>query len=805
MEKDSDRRYTTAGEMAADLRQYLQRGLIAARRAGPLRRAAKAARRHPVAVTIAIAAVLLVATAGSLTWVFSVRQSGEEARRALADARLSLAEGAYRQALRSVEEALAADPELAEGRLIRARVLMNLERVDEAVEEARALLEREPDDWKAHAILVAAAKDRSDGVLTIDAERHARAVENGAPQTTEAYYLRALVTDSSREALGLLDRALDIDPGNVEALVERIHRHRRMKNFGAALADCDRLVAMRPRSARARRLTAVVHLAQYDLESAMAEAERSIEIDPTDAWNYFVRGYIHSEVGRLEEAIADFTRAIEADPDGPGFYLGRARLRITTSELDLATADAERAIELDPEYLPGHEALIHARFLGGDLDGAMEGVGRLLEISDGWSDRREGAVTRFYLTEYLMRAGQAERALEEAERAVELAPEEWRSHMAVAFVRVRTEGEAAVAESCDRATAIELEEPDDLLQRAFWVGVVPCPDRDELALADYSRAVEAAPWWAEPYRARAEHYWNTKRFVEALADLDKAIELAPRRGEMYLERAKTLVALEQRYEDALADCETAIDLGTSATFRGRIEELLQQKATVLHRLGRVEEAIRTLERAVEERPESRFAYQNLADWLFRLGRIDDALEVADRLVELRPDHPRSWAARVVVLTFRPDSCERVRADLEKVRELGPRDPSNWNSEAWVHAVHLVHACPGLYDPARALELSRKAVEFWPSQGALIDTLGIVLYRNGLYEEARKVLLEAMELLPEESPLTLFSLAMTSRKLGREREARRFYDRGIARMERTVPTNPEYIRHRDEAAALLGVR
>lgn len=64
IEKDPDRRYRTAGAMGNDLQQHLHGGLIAARRAGPLRRAAKSVRRHPVASLGLVAALVIAAITG---------------------------------------------------------------------------------------------------------------------------------------------------------------------------------------------------------------------------------------------------------------------------------------------------------------------------------------------------------------------------------------------------------------------------------------------------------------------------------------------------------------------------------------------------------------------------------------------------------------------------------------------------------------------------------------------------------------------------------------------------------------------
>jgi hypothetical protein len=62
LEKDPDRRYQSAGAMAEDLRRYVNRFAISARRVGPLGRAIKKVRRHPglaSGVAVAVAALIM--------------------------------------------------------------------------------------------------------------------------------------------------------------------------------------------------------------------------------------------------------------------------------------------------------------------------------------------------------------------------------------------------------------------------------------------------------------------------------------------------------------------------------------------------------------------------------------------------------------------------------------------------------------------------------------------------------------------------------------------------------------------------
>src|SRR5262249_15063483 len=62
LEKDPDRRYQSAGQLAEDLRRYVNRFAISARRAGPMDRLRKWVKRHPglaAGVGLALVAVLV--------------------------------------------------------------------------------------------------------------------------------------------------------------------------------------------------------------------------------------------------------------------------------------------------------------------------------------------------------------------------------------------------------------------------------------------------------------------------------------------------------------------------------------------------------------------------------------------------------------------------------------------------------------------------------------------------------------------------------------------------------------------------
>ncbi len=101
LEKEKERRYGSAAQLAADIRHYLRDEPISARPATAFYQLRKFARRHSGMVAgVATAAVTLVATAGVSSWL-ALRATRAES---LAQQRYELAEGARREAVSSQEE-----------------------------------------------------------------------------------------------------------------------------------------------------------------------------------------------------------------------------------------------------------------------------------------------------------------------------------------------------------------------------------------------------------------------------------------------------------------------------------------------------------------------------------------------------------------------------------------------------------------------------------------------------------------------------------------------------------------------------
>ena len=123
-----------------------------------------------------------------------------------------------------------------------------------------------------------------------------------------------------------------------------------------------------------------------------------------------------------------------------------------------------------------------------------------------------------------------------------------------------------------------------------------------------------------------------------------------------------------------------------------------------------------------------------------------------------------------------DEPTRARA-IELVADFPEPSAAELNNRAWF-LVHSSTARPE--NRAQALKLIRRAYGNGRDAGYLLNTMGLVLYRNELYGEAEKILEQSLRVNadPEGRPSTLdvVFLIMTQLRLGKQSEA-------LARLER----------------------
>jgi tetratricopeptide (TPR) repeat protein len=151
---------------------------------------------------------------------------------------------------------------------------------------------------------------------------------------------------------------------------------------------------------------------------------------------------------------------------------------------------------------------------------------------------------------------------------------------------------------------------------------------------------------------------------------------------------------------------------------------------------------------------------------------------------------------------------RAAALLEEGIEAAGDDPQALNAIAWFLANGPDFQ---MRNPARAVELARKAVAIAPRVPAAWYTLGVAEYRAGGWNKAIDAFSKSTELASDDSAKDAlvaaggwFFLAMAHWQKGDRDKARSWYDKTVRWMEKNKPKDDELRRFGAEAAALLGV-
>lgn len=154
------------------------------------------------------------------------------------------------------------------------------------------------------------------------------------------------------EALKDLDRALRIKPelGTAHVFDNRRHAHISLGHLKLALADASRAIKLEPNAAWRIKERAQIYCALKQTDLALKDFDRAIAIDKDPYWSYIDRAKLFSRMHRYDRAAADLSKAIEIAPNNPAPHSMRAEMYEKLGKQDLAGKDRDRSRKLMPDF-----------------------------------------------------------------------------------------------------------------------------------------------------------------------------------------------------------------------------------------------------------------------------------------------------------------------------------------------------------------------------------------------------------------------------------------------------------------------
>jgi predicted TPR repeat methyltransferase len=138
------------------------------------------------------------------------------------------------------------------------------------------------------------------------------------PRNAEVLSLLAAIEaqqGDSSAAIAMIDRAIELEPGNASFFASRGNMLQQMNRFEEALASYNHALAMKPDFATVlfSRGNVLYHLKRF--EDALASYDRGLAIKPDHAEALHFRGLALRELKRFEEALASIDKALAIKPD----------------------------------------------------------------------------------------------------------------------------------------------------------------------------------------------------------------------------------------------------------------------------------------------------------------------------------------------------------------------------------------------------------------------------------------------------------------------------------------------------------
>ena len=116
------------------------------------------------------------------------------------------------------------------------------------------------------------------------------------------------------------------------------------------------------------------------VDDAFAYFTDRIRTDPEDQFSHKVRATLSSDRKDFDRALEDWNKVVEIEPEDPSSYFGRGNIRITRKEWDKAVGDFTQTIKLDPEHADAHGARAFAWLAQHSFDQAIADCSEAIKL-----------------------------------------------------------------------------------------------------------------------------------------------------------------------------------------------------------------------------------------------------------------------------------------------------------------------------------------------------------------------------------------------------------------------------------------
>ena len=582
-----------------------------------------------------------------------------------------------------------------------------------------------------------------------------------------------------RKALDNYEKALVADPASSFLRLELVKFYGRTNRLDEAVAEAEKILEHDPDNTEVRRVIGGF-LRSYAtsqrrgsldkdlLQRAVEQFEQVIEIDPKDEEALLQLSTLYRILEDSEKAEESLRKLLEIKPDSTEALSSLAQLYLSMGQPGPAIEALEKikaSGEADPRSLAA-------------LGGAYENVGRHREAAEVFGEllrQSSGNAVRVRraLANNLVLSGQFSEALTHYQELVEGEPNNPEHHLRLSQIYRQERNFARAWEHLRKASELA---PESLEVRYNGVLLFEAEGKTVEAIEGMEQLLEETA--KEQYTARDRQ--NRAMFLEQLGSIyrrqenvERAVEIFEQMAEIDPQgRPRALVHVIDTYRFA-RQYEQARDWSRQAYEEFPDDRgLAVLRATVLAETGDSGKGSKILKSLLDGNEQDLQVHLALAQVYEKGKKFDQALKSVQEAEKLSKTQPQ----KLTVLFTQGSVLERAKrhAEAEKAfRDLIEEDPKN--ASALNYLGYMLADLNQKLDEAH--DMIQKALDLDPENGAYLDSLGWLYFRQEKLDLAERYLLRSLESVKRD-PVVHSHLANVYFKQGKVDEARKHWERSL---------------------------
>jgi putative PEP-CTERM system TPR-repeat lipoprotein len=539
-----------------------------------------------------------------------------------------------------------------------------------------------------------------------DTERLMRPVVVAAENDIAALNILAtalMKQGKTEEAVEFLTKAAALQPDSPEAQVRLGASLLITGEQVTGLEHIQAAVQIDPKYQRADILLVLNHLHQRQFEQALQAAEEYRQRNPNKAAPHNLLARVYMVMDKPTEAENYFNKAREIAPGNPSANHGLALLAINNNDLGAARRYYMNVLDEHENYLP---TLIQLASLDEHEGKESEMVARLKTAIDAYPAALQ---PRLMLAQHYLKKGNPEQ-------------------VSPLFIDM----DKAQKNTPPVLNAMALTQ---LMKKEF-----------AQARSTLNKLAEMQPESAQVHNLLAKAYAGLNDGDKMKEALVRAIELDPKHFQARLSLAR-LFLLEKNKAAVKENLSVLQELKPNAS------EVVALEISLARMEGHNEKALSLAESFYNDSPSTSSMLMAAAQKR-DMGDNAGSIQIQEQWLK---NHPDDLVARLALAsTYTSDSkVDSAVGEYQKILEIDEDNLVALNNLAW----HLRDS-----HPEQALEYAQRANDIAPKNAAMMDTLAVVMLKNGQAKQAQRIMDRVLKLEPK-NPTMRYHSAMIDTAAG----------------------------------------